>query len=87
MSSKNFIFHTMTEVMAKFQHADLVNEEEDFLVITEEDLEANLEENRNSCYGKIMAEREPNIQNIKHCLHRAYRGHEFRICKIGTGLY
>lgn len=61
----------MIELMAKLQQVDLANEEEDFLVITEEDLEASLKENRNSCFGKIVAEREPNIQTMRRCLLRA----------------
>lgn len=67
----------MAEVVAKLQHSDLVDDEEDFLVITKEDLEASLDENRNSCFGKVLAVREPNIQSIRRCLSRAWRGGRF----------
>lgn len=56
-------------------------------MITEDDLEVSVEENRNSCYGKILFETELNIQNIRRCLCRAWRGNDFRVCKIGKGLY
>lgn len=58
MSGKHFISHTMSEVMQKFQQAEIVDDNEDFLFITEEDLEASVEENHNSCYGKMLADRE-----------------------------
>lgn len=64
-----------------------MDDKDDFLVITKDDLEVSLEENRNSCYGKISSDQELNIQNIRRCLHRAWRENDFRICKIGTGLY
>lgn len=54
--------------MQKLQHAEILDEEEDFLVITNEDLEAKVEENKNSYYGKILVDREVNIQNIWRCL-------------------
>lgn len=82
------VANIMSEVMAKLQQAvDLVDEEEDFLVTIEEDLEASLKENCTSCFGKIMAVRETNIQHIRWCLHRAWRRQDFRVCKIGTCLY
>lgn len=87
MNTKTTISHTMTEVMQKLQHTDDLDKEEDFLVITDEDLEARVEESKKSCYGKIMVDQELNIQNIRRSLRRAWRGHDFRVCKIGTNLY
>lgn len=72
----------MTEVMAKLQQANLIDQDEDFLVITSEDLEASLVENRNSCFGKIMVEREPNIQNIRRCLRHAWMGMNLGFVKL-----
>lgn len=87
MIGKYFISHTMPEVMEKLQHVAIVEDEDDFLVITDEDLEASVQENRNSCYGKILVEKELNIQNIRRCLCHAWQGNDFRICEIGTGIY
>lgn len=36
---------SLSEIMQKLQHAELIKEEEDFLLITDEDLEASLEKN------------------------------------------
>lgn len=60
MTGKYCISHTMSKVMEKLQQAEIVDDVENFLIITEEDLEASVEENRNSCHGKILAERERN---------------------------
>lgn len=40
-------------------------------------MEANLEENRNSYFGKIRAKREPNIQSVRRCLRHVWRGQDF----------
>lgn len=65
MPSNNTISHTMMEVIQKLQDTDILVEEEDFLVITDEDLEAHVEENKISCYGKILVDKALNIQNIR----------------------
>lgn len=77
----------MFEVMARLQQAELVDDEEDFLIITDKYLEPSMEENRLNCFGKILAAREPNIPNIRRCLRRAWRGQDFRVCKLGTCLF
>lgn len=43
------------------QQADIIEDEEDFLILMEEDLVASQKENRNSCYGKLVEDREYNI--------------------------
>lgn len=61
MNRQNPISHTLTEIMQKLQHFDIINNEEDFLVIN---LEASVEESKNSCFWKILVEKEINIQNV-----------------------
>lgn len=68
MFRQNPLSNTMSEIVQKLQHADMINDEEDFLVITEEDLEASMEENKTSCY---MVDKQVNIQTIRRCLQRA----------------
>lgn len=68
MASKGTISHTITKVLQKLQHTDILAEEEDFLVITDEDLEVSVEENKISRYVKILVDKEINIQNIRRCL-------------------
>lgn len=75
--------HSMSEVLEKLQLVEAIEEESDFLVISEEDLEASVEEHRNSCYGKFLVDHELNILNIRRCLRHAWCGHDFRVCKVG----
>lgn len=87
MSSSNPIHHTMIEVLQKLQRSDILAEEEEFMVITEADLEASVEKMKNSCFEKILVDKELNILSVRRCLRRAWRGQDFRVCKIGTGVY
>lgn len=52
---------------------DIIAEEEHFLIITDEDLEVSMEENKTNRYGKILADKEINIRNVRRCLRRAWR--------------
>lgn len=72
----------MTELLQKLQHTDILAEEEDFRLITEDDLEASVEESQLNYYGKLLVEHEINILNIRRSLRKAWRGHDFRVCKI-----
>lgn len=77
----------MVEVMDKLQHMVTLVEEDDFLFIIKEDLKASAEKNRNSCFSKILVDKELHVQNIKCCPRMAWHGNDFRVCKIGLGLY
>lgn len=64
MVSKGSISHTMIGVLQKLQHTDILAKEENFLVITNGDLGASMEETKTSCYGKILVDKKMNIQNV-----------------------
>ena len=68
MEHRNPFSNSISKIMEKLQKADIINEEEDFLILTEDNLAATVEENRNSCFGKIIVEKEINIQNVCKCL-------------------
>lgn len=46
-----------------------------------------MDENRNSCYVKLLVEKEFHILNLQRCLRRAWRGYDFRVCKVGENTY
>lgn len=47
ISDDPVVTHTMFEVMNRLQHADIINDKEHFLVLTEEDFASNQEEKKN----------------------------------------
>lgn len=73
--------------MEKLQHTVTLVEEDDFLLITDENLEACAEENHNSCFGKLFVDKEIHILNIRRCLRRAWKGNDFQVYKIDMGIY
>lgn len=77
----------MAEILNWLQHADLIKGEEDFPVLTNEDFVASLEESQASCYGKLVFEKEYNIQVVRWCLRQSWRCPYLRISKLGVGLF
>lgn len=49
MSEESSIAHIMSEIMHRLQYADIIDDEEDFLVLIEENFMASQEENRCNC--------------------------------------
>lgn len=77
---------TMSEVLHLLQNTDIIDDEK-FLVLIEEDFVVDQEENRCTCYGKPVADREYIVQGFCRCLHRSWWYNDFRINKLGVGVY
>lgn len=79
--------NTFEKVLARLQNAEIVEDEEDFLLLSSEDVAASEDEQRQSCFGKLISDRELNIHSLRRCLCRAWRRSEFKICKLDTCTY
>lgn len=77
----------MDEVLARLQNVEIIEVEEEFFLLSPKDVVASAEENNRSSIGKLIADRDVNIQNLRQFVCCAWRKYEFKICKLDVCSY
>lgn len=58
----------MDEILSRLQNTKIVEDEEQFFFLTSDRVAASYEKNKQSCVGKLIADRDINVQGLRHCL-------------------
>lgn len=74
MANPNLLY----DILSHLQNAEIVEYEEEFFFLIHDDMVVSFEENR-SCIGKLIADRDVNVQGLRCCLCRAWRCSDFKI--------
>lgn len=59
-------YENLDDIIAKLQQSELNKEENEVIVIPKEEFDSGKLAYVNSCYGKLFAERDYNIQGVKN---------------------
>lgn len=77
----------MEDILVRLQNAEIVEDEGEFIQLSPEDIAASQDELRRSCIGKLLADRELNINALRRCLQRAWQWSDFKIAKLDSCVF
>ena len=78
---------TESELIHRLKGFELNEEEEDQAILNEDDTTEGVKECQNSCYGRVLAQREVPLKFLKMAMAKAWRCESLKVVKISTNIY